>query len=245
MDDPIITPLGDRALRVNFGSVISEHIHKNVRSLCVLLEKYPRWGVIEWIPSYTSVTIMYDPLELPFEHGYRYVEELMQLALSEPLPPARTVEIPVVYGGTYGPDLDNVAAHNQISAEDVIHKHSTPTYMIYMLGFAPGFPYLGGLPEELATPRLAEPRTVVPAGAVGIAGPQTGIYPLESPGGWQIIGQTPLTLYRPDAEPPVLLQAGDRLQFSAVSEDEFVEISESVRAETYEPVIRWECEADD
>jgi KipI family sensor histidine kinase inhibitor len=127
------------------------------------------------------------------------------------------VEIPTFYGGTYGPDIEFVAAHSGLSVDDVIARHSEMTYTVYMLGFAPGFAYLGGLPEELVAPRLPTPRQAVPAGSVGIAGAQTGVYPIETPGGWRLIGRTLIALFDPTADPPALLRPGDRVRFAPIS----------------------------
>ena len=139
---------------------------------------------------------------------------------------SRTVEIPICYGGDFGPDLGVVAAQAKISPEDVIKRHSRAEYFVHLVGFAPGFAYLGGLPKELATPRRATPRTQVPAGALGIGGAQTGIYPMVTPGGWNLIGRTPLRMFRPEQNPPTLLLAGDRVKFRAISRAEFAKLEE-------------------
>ena len=143
------------------------------------------------------------------------------------------IEIPTAYGGEFGPDLELVAQHNNLSAAEVVQIHSDTRYLIYMIGFMPGFPYLGGMSPRIATPRKTTPRLKLPAGSVGIAGNQTGIYPAESPGGWQIIGRTPLELFRPTREPPAILQAGDYLTFVSVTPEEFAVIEEAVRDGTY------------
>src|SRR5699024_4926794 len=135
---------------------------------------------------------------------------------------SRMVEIPVLYGGDYGPDLDLVAHRNQLSTEEVIRIHSERDYLVYMIGFAPGFPYVGGMDERIEAPRKENPRQSIPAGSVGIAGKQTGIYPFESPGGWQIIGRTPAQLFLPESNPPTLIQPGDRLRFVPIDEAEYV-----------------------
>lgn len=212
-------PLGDTAVRIQMGSEICPDINNIIRNYCQCLEQYPIKGVTEWIPAYTTVTVFYKP------HLIRYHElcvELKQLAVKTkhaPVPPADIITIPILYGGKYGPDIDYVAKYNRLTVPEVISIHSQPVYLIYMLGFVPGFPYLGGMPEQIATPRLETPRAAVPAGSVGIAGCQTGIYPLQTPGGWQLIGQTPLRLYDPDRVPPVLLKAGDYIKFKPVSEE--------------------------
>src|SRR5438105_1640976 len=198
-----LSPLGDRALLIHLGDTIDESTHRLVRAVSARLASRPVPGTIELVPAFASVAIHYDPAGVPNEHAegspYARFAAAVEAALigltDEALPPPRTVAIPVCYGGDYGPDLDQVARQHGLSADDVVRLHTGATYRVYMLGFAPGFAYLGGLPEALATPRRAEPRTVVPAGSVGIGGSQTGIYPLASPGGWQLIGRTPVRLF--------------------------------------------------
>jgi KipI family sensor histidine kinase inhibitor len=148
------------------------------------------------------------------------------------------VEIPVVYGGEYGPDLDFIISHTGLSRDEVIRRHSAPEYLIYMIGFVPGFTYLGGMPKELATPRLATPRQLIPGGSVGIAGEQTGIYPLDSPGGWQLMGRTPLNVFDAGRREPFLLAAGQYLKFVPIGEDEYRRVAEAVAAGGYEPKRR-------
>jgi len=160
------------------------------------------------------------------------------LASSAASDTARIITIPVSYGGEFGPDLEFVAKHNSITEDEVVAIHTSIPYLVYMLGFAPGFPYLGGMSERIATPRLASPRVKIPAGSVGIAGKQTGIYPLESPGGWQLIGRTPLTLFDPLAKNPFVFAAGDYLQFTAIKMDEYVALKEQVASGNYAPVAR-------
>ncbi|RLF75230.1 allophanate hydrolase, partial [Thermococci archaeon] len=181
----------------------------------------PDW-LIEVVPTYTSIYVYYDPLKI----GYSEVVEAVKPFLNaEPKKEkARIIEIPTAYGGEFGPDIEFVAEYNGLSVDDVIEIHSKPLYRVYMLGFTPGFAYLGGMDERIATPRLEKPRLKVPAGSVGIAGKQTGIYPLESPGGWRLIGRTPLKLFDANREPPTLLQPGDYIKFVPISEEEFWEI---------------------
>ena len=147
-------------------------------------------------------------------------------------------EIPVCYGGEYGPDIQNIADHAGLSVEEVIQIHTSRDYLIYMLGFLPGFTYLGGLDERIHTPRLANPRIRIPAGSVGIGGSQTGIYPMDSPGGWQLMGMTPVKTYDPDREVPILVEAGDYIRFVAIDEDEFHRIKELVDKNEYQCVVR-------
>lgn len=227
-------PLGDSAIELRFGDSINSAVHTKIRSFARLLENNPFPGLLEWVPAYTTLTIFYDPWLVSqggtFDPYARVLEHLQTLdsgaSSAEPVE-ARQLEIPVCYGEVYGPDLETVAQHTGLAPEEVIRLHTTPEYLVYMIGFAPGFPYLGGLDERLRTPRKDTPRLKIPAGAVGIAGAQTGIYPLETPGGWQLIGRTPLQLFRPDAEPPSLLQAGDRIRFVSISPAAFQELQES------------------
>ncbi|GAB3818152.1 hypothetical protein GCM10028895_15070 [Pontibacter rugosus] len=152
------------------------------------------------------------------------VQVLQQLLLNlevKETPAVRVVELPVLYGGDYGPDLEEVAAHCKLTAEEIIHIHSAQEYLVHMIGFAPGFPYLGGMDKRIATPRKASPRPYIPAGSVGVAGEQTGVYPISTPGGWQLIGQTPLALFDASRKVPSLLQAGDKVKFVPISEEEF------------------------
>lgn len=224
-----ISPLGDTALLVHVGSTIDEATHRRVRAVYARLASQRIPGVIELVPAYASVAIQYDPQRVaaaapPSESPYHHLVALLTAALEdlgedEPATP-RTVEIPVCYGGAYGPDLEEVAQQHRLSPDDVVQLHARATYVVYMLGFAPGFAYLGGLPPELATPRRSEPRTAVPAGSVGIGGSQTGVYPLTLPGGWQLIGRTPLRLFDSARTPPSLLDVGDRVRFRALAPDE-------------------------
>ncbi len=212
-----IEPLGDCAALVTFGEHIDEAMHRLVRAACARLETQPVPGMIELVPAFASVAVWYDPLRVGSGTPYRALAAALEARLAGleagEAPAARTVEIPVVYGGEAGPDLDTVAARAGLTPAEVIQLHAAGDYLVHMIGFAPGFPYLGGLDERLHCPRRAVPRTAVPAGSVGIGGSQTGIYPLVSPGGWQLIGRTPLALFDPTRDPPALLAAGDRVRF--------------------------------
>ncbi len=204
---------GDSAVTVEFDNAISPDINVRVRQMALAVEHAKIEGIVEVVPAYRSLTVFFDPL--------RVSQETLQKAFSRfecehdaiELPPPRTFEIPVFYGGTYGRHMDFVAARAGLTVEQVIALHSTPSYLVYMIGFTPGFPYFGGLPKELTVPRLETPRLKVPAGSVGIAGEQTGIYPSETTGGWRIIGWTPTKLFDPNVEPPSLLRAGDIVKF--------------------------------
>lgn len=220
-DTPKFRLAGDRGLLVEFGNAISQEINQRVRAMTIALEKTLLPGVIEVVPTYRSVILVYDPL---ITNPSRLQPDLLainaKLSQIETPPPFETV-IPVCYGGEFGPDMEFVARHNNLDIEEVISLHSSQSYLIYMLGFSPGFPFLGGLPDKLHTPRLTTPRILVPAGSVGIANNQTGIYPIASPGGWQLIGRSPVKLFDPEKENPFLLKAGDYLRFEPISADEF------------------------
>ena len=217
------SPLGDSAVRVQFGTEISPQINRRICRFCQALDEKPIPGVIEWVPSYAVVTVYYSPTQIGYEPVCVELRQRLRQRSDAPLSAARLIEIPVCYGGQYGPDLAEVAALHGLTEAQVVRRHTDSPYQVYFLGFLPGFAYLGGLAPTLAAPRRATPRASVPAGSVGIAGAQTGVYPLATPGGWQIIGRTPLCLYDPARQPPALLAAGDRVKFSAITECQFEE----------------------
>lgn len=241
-----IKPLGETGLLVKFGDNISPDIHRKIRSLASYLEKHPFAGMQECVISYTSLAVYYNPfivrrsfmaykdksaLQIVSQLIIKYHEETKQLSIEKP----RIVEIPVCYGGKYGPDLDFVAAHNNLSVQEVIDIHTTPDYLVYMVGFCPGFPYLGGMDKRIATPRRTTPRLAIPARSIGIAGEQTGGYPISTPGGWQIIGRTPTEMFRPNnQDEPSLLHAGDIVKFYAISPEEYAAICTSIDTEEYD-----------
>jgi inhibitor of KinA len=221
-------PLGDAAIVLEFGDRISPATHRTIEAVRTYLSRHPFRGLRELVPAFTTLTIYYNPWLVskqapqPYEWVAETIRKLLPAALSTAVSFAPVVvEIPVCYGGAFGPDLDAVATHSRLPPEEVIRLHAAPSYLVHMIGFAPGFPYLGGLDERLATPRQARPRPLVPAGSVGIAGPQTGIYSLPTPGGWQLIGRTPLRLFDPDQNQPSLLQAGEHLRFVPISEADY------------------------
>jgi inhibitor of KinA len=213
--------LGDSMMVVQLGDEIGPQVHRMVRALDKWLNERPFSGFIESIPAFTTVSIVYNPLVISYQDLEAYLEDHIPVDLDSEDEVGRTVEVPVCYGGEYGPDLQDVADYHGITVEDVIDIHSNTLYTVYMIGFAPGFPYLGGMSEKLATPRLATPRINIPAGSVGIGGTQTGIYPIASPGGWRLIGRTPLQLFQPEANPPSRLRAGDLVKFVPISVDEY------------------------
>jgi KipI family sensor histidine kinase inhibitor len=207
-----IQPASDRSLLISFGPEISIDAHRRVMRASAACQELGS-GVVNLHPAFASLLIDFDPRL----RTYVEVEALVRARLADirdpPALESRTIEIPVVYGGDSGPDLLEVANHTGLDPARVIEMHTAPLYLVYFLGFAPGFPYLGGLPGELSTPRLQTPRKRVPAGSVAIGGSQTGIYPLASPGGWRIIGRTAARLFDPEANPPALLRPGDSVRF--------------------------------
>lgn len=207
---------GDSGLSVEFGNQINPELNLKVTKLLVALDQAHITGILDLIPSYRSLYIQYDPLIIPPEMLTKKIDTLLKSTDRVKLPLPRTVAIPVFYGGAYGTDLEFVANYHQLTVEDVIRIHSAGDYTVYMIGFTPGFAYLGGMPIELATPRLKTPRLKVSAGSIGIAEQQTGIYPIESPGGWRIIGRTTLKLFNPANDPPCMLRHGDRVKFIPV-----------------------------
>lgn len=223
-----ILPFGDAAAYIKFGEDMNSEHQKKIQAMMHKLDTNPFVGYIESVPAYTNLTVYYNPLlvlqhckgQSAFTTVTIYLEQLLTTLNDVAMPAPRTIEIPVVYGGVFGPDLAEVAHHNNLSPEEVIAIHTSESYLVYMLGFAPGFPFLGGMSEKIATPRKAVPRLKIPAGAVGIAGKQTGIYPLETPGGWQIIGRAATPLFNAADNPPTLLQSGDYVKFVAITEEE-------------------------
>ena len=223
--------LSEQAVTVSFGNTISEDIWQQISHFNNLVHQHPFPGFITTVSAYTSVTVFYKPVQvmladaMPGGDCYGrvagYLKSLKDHASKKAANDGETVTIPVYYGGEFGPDLDEVASTNNLSIADVIAKHSAAIYKVYMIGFVPGFAYLGGMPEELAMPRKTTPRAAIPAGSVGIAGKQTGVYPLETPGGWQIIGRTPTRLFDASRSSPALLKAGDKVVFKPIDLPEY------------------------
>ncbi|MEE4137694.1 MAG: 5-oxoprolinase subunit PxpB [Desulforhopalus sp.] len=223
--EPLFRLAGDRGLLMELGEEISPKIQEQIRAMLLALEETTLPGVVEFLPGYRSLAVVYDPLCTSANLLRAELLRIYQSLAGFALPPPRLVEIPVCYGGELGPDLGFVARHNQLTEQEVVSLHSGSDYLVYMIGFTPGFPYLGGLDQRLHTPRLASPRKKVPAGSVGIANGQTGVYPIDSPGGWQLIGRTPLQLFDPGREKPFLLAAGDTLRFVAIDYPRYQELS--------------------
>lgn len=237
LGDMQITPLGDGALILTLGSRIQDSTSREVQATWRALAAEPLPGVSEVTPAYTTVTVFYDAWRVveagaPEDGVVAWLTEQVRARLKHP-PKAsksskpRTVEIPVCYGGEHGPDLGRVAAQAGVLPDEVVKRHSAAKYVVHLLGFAPGFPYLGGLPPELATPRHAKPRMAVAAGSVAIGGDQAGIYPQATPGGWNLIGCTPLRLFRATDDPPALLAPGDEVRFKPVTAEEFKRLQEA------------------
>lgn len=226
-------PAGDKVIIVEFGNEISQEINNKVMALYHVLSNSHIKGIEELIPTYRSLMVQYNPAQVVYKELIDLLKRLCKNLNEDKLPKQKIIKVPVIYGQEFGPDIEFVARHNKISVKEVIQIHSSNDYLIYMLGFTPGFPYLGGMCEKIETPRLQTPRTKIPGGSVGIAGKQTGIYPIESPGGWQLIGRTPIKLYDPYRKPPILLKAGDFIRFVSVGLEEYREIERQVDANTY------------
>ena len=223
---PRIIPASDSALLIEFGDAIDYAINASVYSLLRDIEASDiNNAVVEFIPSYRSLLVEYDPAK--FVHNeildrvVRLVEDRTDSPASITDDEAEAHQIPVAYGGEYGPDLETVAEHAGLTPAEVVEIHSDTDYHVFMLGFAPGFPYLGGMDPRIACPRMATPRTLVPAGSVGIAEAQTGVYPNASPGGWQLIGRTPMALFDVEAEPPAAMLPGTKVNFVPITHDEY------------------------
>jgi KipI family sensor histidine kinase inhibitor len=225
-----IAPLAESALLIQITNEerIDPAIVAQAAALAHALEELAIPGVTDIVPAYTTVTVSFDPREVdPGDLGAR-IERLASETSATAQPTGRQVTIPIAYGGTFGPDLDDVAAHAGLSPEEVIARHAGGNYLVAVMGFAPGWAYLLGLPPELAIPRLSNPRTRIPPGSLGIGGEQTGIYPLATAGGWRLIGRTPLRMFDPNREEPFFLHSGDQVRFEPVTEDVYIEIAARV-----------------
>jgi len=226
---------GDTSLTAEFGNEISKEINAQIRAYNIALESSGIPGIVETVPTYRSLMIHYDPGVIPYKELVKRLKGLLSRIDQVEIPPSDVLEIPVLYGGEeMGPDLKFVAEHAGISEEEVIRIHTSVEYLIYMLGFTPGFTYLGGMDKKIETPRLKQPRVRIPAGSVGIAGGQTGVYPIDSPGGWQLIGRTPVKMYDPNRETPILPKAGQYIKFTAIDQAEYDRIAKEAEAGTYQ-----------
>ncbi len=218
--NPEIIALCEHTLIVRLGIELSAEINDRVLALAESLQSHPIAGVLEWTPSCSELLVIYNPLSISFQSLSRTLSKRMKRNAT-PQSEQRLQEIPVCYCEEFAPDLSLAAEHCGMNEAELIRRHCAPIYRVYMLGFSPGFCYLGGLDPCLAIPRLKEPRLNVPAGSVGIAEAQTGIYSLESPGGWSLIGRCPLSLFSPDKEPFFRIKAGDRIRFFPINVKEF------------------------
>ena len=219
---PTISPVGDCAISIDFGQVIDPKINRQIRQIIEQIKGLQLDGIVELVPTYCALLVQYDAMVYSYSDICRILEPTLQESVTDSANELVTiVEIPTVYGGEFGPDLGFVASHNHLSEAEVVSIHSGTDYLVYMLGFIPGFTYLGGMDPRIVTPRLSSPRILIPAGSVGIAGEQTGTYPSDSPGGWQIIGRTPVTMYDMSKEQAALLQAGDYVRYVYIDENEF------------------------
>lgn len=226
-------PLGDAAVQIILGDQIDPAINRRVHTLCGALNAQKISGVLELVPAYASLTVFYRPHQICYRELCEKISTVGSGSAQKVSPSTRVVTLPVLYGGAHGPDLEFVAEHAKFSAAEVIAAHTRPAYLIYMLGFVPGFPYLGGLDPRIAVPRLDSPRKQVAPGSVGIGGSQTGIYPLAAPGGWRLIGQTPVRLFDPQKSTPAALTAGNYIRFRAIDSGEYIQLEAAIAAKTY------------
>ena len=226
---------GEQGMVVEFGNTISVEINGQVQQLAESIAKLKIVGVTEIMPTYRSVMVYFDPIIVSRAEMAEIVEQCLQQLDCEtlPLPPRRIIRIPVCYGGVFGPDMDYVVRHTGLTEQEVVKVHTSRTYLAYMLGFTPGFPYLGDLPETLIVPRLSKLRAKIPEGSVGIAGSQTGFYTVQSTGGWRLIGRTPVKAFNPDSVEPFLFTAGSYIQFEPISVDDFFVIRQAVEEGSY------------
>ncbi len=233
-----ILTAGDSSLLIEFGKEISPEINKRISATVQLMKEQHIEGVVDIIPAFASLLINYDPRVIAYDKLVKRMKHLLKMDAKVETGKKRIFEIPVCYGGEFGPDLKNIAEHANLTEQEVIDIHCSRDYLIYMLGFLPGFCYLGGLDERIFTPRLVNPRIRIEAGSVGIGGSQTGIYPMESPGGWQLMGKTPVRTYDPERETPILVEAGDYIRFIPIDRTEYERIKELVDKGEYQCTVR-------
>ena len=237
-ETPLFLPAGDQALVVELGDAINPEVNRRVHNLMLAIERLDLPGVTDLLPTYRSLLVQYDSMQVSYSELLERLTTI-ESSLDEVTPAAsRTVHVPTLYVDEYAPDLEYVAEHAGLTPEEVISLHSGTDYLVYMMGFTPGFPYLGGLSEKLATPRLDTPRAQIPSGSVGIAESQTGVYPVASPGGWRLIGRTPLRLFDSRREPPSLLAAGDYVRFVPLpDEGEYMRVQQLVERNEFQASV--------
>jgi inhibitor of KinA len=231
-------PTGDLALSVELGDEISVDVNTRVRALEFLIEQKALPGVVETVPTYRALQVYYDPAVIGYDALCRALAPLVEQTAATAMPPAREVEVPCCYGDELGPDLEAAARRLELSPDELVRLHVGAEYLVYFIGFTPGLPYMTGAPARLTIPRLDTPRVKVPASSVGIGGIQCCVYSVESPGGFWLLGRTPLRLYDPGAAEPILLKPGDRVRFRRVERAEFDDIAARVAAAAFRPVIR-------
>ncbi len=233
-----ILSAGDRAVTVDFGNVISEEINLEVTTLAAKMQRRNEPGIEELVPTYRSLLVRFDPILISRAALIKMIENVTKENTEKKQEEKRRIHIiPCCYGGPFGEDLEGLSQVTRRSTRDIIRMHSKTDYLIYMMGFLPGFVYLGGMDPRIAAPRLESPRVEIPAGSVGIGGSQTGIYPVASPGGWRLIGKTPVPLFCPKAEHPMLCTAGEYIRFEPIREDEFYMIERDLAAGTYQSEV--------
>jgi inhibitor of KinA len=231
-----IIPVGDMALQILYKKPASDSLQRKIQQTTKQIEKLNIPGVVELVPAFQSITVYYNPILTTYKSLLAQVAEICEAhSTAQSTSSKEIIVIPTCYDGE---DIESVASRHGLSTEKVISLHSSVDYLVYMIGFLPGFPYLKGLPATLSTPRLATPRLKVPKGAVGIGGDQTGVYPLESPGGWNLIGRTPVPLFEPERQNPFLLKAGDYLRFTPISAEEYHEIENLVKENQYKVEVK-------
>lgn len=234
MQNVKILTAGDSSILIQFGNAIDPDINAKIAATVQLMKEQHIEGVVDIIPAFCSLLINYDPRVISYDEMKTRMEKILSVEIEAGARKKKVFEIPVCYGGEFGPDLAMIAEHAGLSEQEVIDIHTSTDYLIYMLGFLPGFTYLGGLDERIHTPRLANPRIRIPAGSVGIGGSQTGIYPMDSPGGWQLMGMTPVKTYDPEREVPILVEAGDYIRFVPIERQEYDRIKAEVEQGTYQ-----------